>query len=135
MVQKGDYNFGVYSAGIYNQGFDPLLFELKFDFFYPIELTWSTQILTKEDGSEQRMRLMPRSLKKIEAQEFGIDSLRKADIEDFFDFTKATTNTFIFTDPVTTTSGVLRFNEPELIFDKLTGNIWNWQVALQEVIE
>lgn len=133
MVEKGEYNFGNYNAGLYNQGFDVDAFEFDFTFVYPIEVGFSTRVIEKEDGTEQRLRLMASGIHTFDGLEEAVDDLRKADLEDFVYAKSGNVETLSFTDPVTQKSYTVRLLDDETQFQHRRDSRWDFALTLMEV--
>lgn len=133
MTVQGEYNYGTYNSGLYNLGFDEDDFVFDFTTFYPIEVLFSTRVIDKEDGTEQRLRLMASGIHTFGAEEIAVDTIRKGDLEDFMFAKLGNIITFSLTDPVTDSSYTVRFVDSETVFRHRPDTRWDFNTSFVEV--
>lgn len=109
-------------------------YPLIFDLFGLYSLEFSTAIQEKEDGTEKRLCLANLPIKVFQGSHIGLTSTQLDTLLDFFDTKKGQLTTFSYIDPVHSVTYTVRFREPDLIFNKRSGNLWDADVLLQEVL-
>lgn len=109
-------------------------FTLSFDFVYPEEVSFTTHIVEKEDGTEKRQPRMLNGLHVFELQRFAQSDSDRQDLLDFFEARKARNETFTFTNPVDSVVFTVRFQEDELEFIKRIDTRWDARWKFREVL-
>lgn len=132
MTTIGEYDFGVYNGGFYNQGYDPDAFSFSPDFFWPLEVHMLTVIEEKEDGTEKRITKMPWPIRIYEAQLLAQTNDQKALFEEFFESKKGSNTAFTYTDPVEDIERTVRFESETLETKRRTDSLWDISVRLRE---
>lgn len=109
-------------------------FPFDFDRVYPLQIIFATNVLTHEDGTEQRVCDMPNPVRVWEGILLAQDGTKKSSIEGFFDAKVGSENTFTFIDPMTATSHRVRLDRDSLTFTKIFGDLWDVTMVLREVL-
>ena len=109
-------------------------FDFTIEFVYPLEIRYTTNIKTREDGTEKRITVMPLPLHIFEVKMLAQTDTERGALEDFFEARKGRFETFTFTDPVDSTVYTVRFDEDKLDFKKRPDSLWDITLKLRQVL-